>query len=126
MIQIAANSDNRIIIRCDDCGEIIKQRGYMCDDENGDHMLHFCPDCNYGSGCGEFRVCDACGLPMVEGMSNDATFNAHFGHCFEVEMNRRFDEWAKIDEDAFGGWYIYKMDNDDTWHSTGIKEMQWY
>lgn len=110
----ATHTDDGILIEddkplCDECGEKLDERR-------------------------EFRICDYCGKPMGEGMTNEgnglgADFHCHEGKCFEEAMNSLYGEgrWRENpsgEEGEYGGYYDELLEN-GTWEDTGIFYTQW-
>jgi len=116
------------VAKCDGCGCVIEDWGSY--GENGEH---FCADCSTQANQ-EFRICVHCGLPLIDGFTNEgndmgADFHCH-QECFESAMNKRYGvgKWKQNgtdDEGEYGGYYDELLD-DGTWEDTGIYYTQYY
>lgn len=125
---IEKHENHKPIVRCDVCGSKIDDVGYAASETE-----HFCEDCHTPADQ-EFRICVHCGLPMVDGMTNEgnemgADFHCH-EECFEAAMDDRYGkgEWRKNpsgEEGEYGGYYDELLE-DGTWEDTGIFYTQWY
>lgn len=61
------------------------------------------------------RICNHCGKPMIEGMTDLEDFYTHEGKCFVEEMNKRYgeDNWKETEDEGYYGGY-YEANGDDT------------
>lgn len=74
------------------------------------------------------RICQFCGKPMTDGMTDLETFYTHEGECFEKEMNRIYGEgmWYPTDDDGEGGYYVVVPNSpDEESKGTGIFYTVW-
>lgn len=113
------------IVKCDGCGEVIDACGWL----GYDIEEHYCDDC-YANGkaegrADEFCICMECGMPMVEGYTDDGTFYACEG-CFDAAMLDYFGEYREVDDDGCNGYYEWFEPRECTWNATGVYWTQWY
>ena len=54
------------------------------------------------------RICQHCGKPMIDGMTDLVGFYTHEGECFKAEMDSLYGEgmWHPVDDDGEGGYYV--------------------
>lgn len=119
------------VVKCDGCGCIIKRSGTMASEDE-----HFCDDCSTPANQ-EFRICNHCGLPMIDGMTNEGGWVIHdfdvHEECFEAAMDERYGKgkWRPIEGDMTGGndGYYEALTGDEAdppeWIDTGIYYTQW-
>lgn len=111
------------VVKCDGCGKVIKHSGTMASETE-----HFCDECSTPANQ-EFRICDHCGKPMVDGMTDLCDFYCH-EKCFERAMDARYPDGWRInpsgDEGPCGGYYDSLYKPDGSWNDTGIFYTTWY
>ena len=117
--------DGKAVVRCDGCGEVIDMFGsFGCDGQ------HFCDE-----GCStpanqEFRICQYCGQPMIQGYTVEGGFWYCCEKCFGGMLESDYPNgWRVNDHDDdphwIDGYYDYK-DDEGNWHDTGIFYTEWY
>ena len=122
------------IVKCDGCGEVIYD-GYMKDEYTKDaHVIdfdhHYCDNCKDDSMNQEFRTCDYCHKPMIDGFTVEGGGWYCCEDCFEPIMKRDYPNGYKPndhDDDPYwcDGMWDY-LDDDGKWRDTGIFYTEWY
>ena len=73
----------------------------------------------------EFRICQVCSKPMVDGFTDGEEFYACVD-CFEQAMCETFGEWRKSNEQGYnGGYYDAYEPREGAWYDTGVYWTEW-
>ena len=127
-------NDEKAVVKCDGCGEVIYD-GYMKEEQTRDACIidsdhHYCDSCKDDSMTQEFRTCDHCGMPMIQGFTVEGGFWYCCEDCFEQVINEDYEVWRENDhkDDPYwiGGYYDWYDAREDAWHDTGIFYTEWY
>ena len=107
---------------CASCGCEVDTFGYVGDELNEDAI--YCDGCATPA-MQECRICQVCGEPMIEGMTDLGTFYAH-EDCFEKAMCDTFGQWRQVEDDGYDGYYEWYDAREQVWQGTGIFYTTWY